>query len=67
MTFVIAYYATDTNSVRTKTSAVNGVTDRICICGYGQLCKRPAVPDRQKVIYPFDILRYCPYFFSGGT
>ena len=63
MTFVIAYYATDTNSVRTKTSAVNGVTDRICIRGYGQLCKRLAVPDRPKVIYPFDILRYCPYFF----
>ena len=52
--FAIAYYTTNPNSVKTKTSAMNGGPDRICICGSGQLRKHPAVSDRQKSYLPIS-------------
>ena len=48
LAFAIAYYITNTNSVKTKTSAINGGLDKICVCDVGQLRKRPTAPDHQK-------------------
>ena len=56
MAFAIAYYTTNTNSVKVKTSAINGGLDRICICSLEKLRKRPTVTDSQKAIYS-DIYR----------
>ena len=53
MAFAIAYYTTNTNSVKTVTSAINGGHDRICVCSLGQLRKRPTAPDQQKSYLPF--------------
>ena len=48
MAFAIANYITNTNSVKTKTSAINGGLDKICVCDVGQLRKRPTSDDHLK-------------------
>ena len=48
MAFAIANYITNTNSVKTKTSAINGGLDKTCVCDVGQLRKRPISDDHLK-------------------
>ena len=48
MAFAIANCITNTNSVKTKTSAINGGLDKICVCDVGQLRKRPISDDHLK-------------------
>ena len=49
MAFAIAYYTTNTNSVKPVTSAINGGLDRICVCSSGQLRKRQLLPTARKI------------------